>query len=70
MKYVVDPVVKIVILIRARRLTHKQFMTLLDDCNPDHSGVPYHTTLRWLSLGKVLGPKNANSTSFGDERER
>ena len=55
MKHVVDPVVKIVNFIRARGLNHRQFITLLEDCDSDHSGVPYHTTVRWLSVGKVLG---------------
>ena len=54
MKHVVDPVVKIVNFIRARGLNHRQFITLLEDCDSDHSGVPYHTAVRWLSMGKVL----------------
>ena len=54
MKHVVDPVVKIVNLIRARGLNHRQFIKLLEDCSSDHSDVLYHTHVRWLSLGKVL----------------
>ena len=54
MKHVVDPVVKVVNFIRVRGLNHRQFITLLEDCDSDHSGVPYHTAVRWLSLGKVL----------------
>ena len=54
MKHVVDPVVKIVNFIRARSLNHRQFITLLEDCDSDHSGVPYHTAVLWLSVGKVL----------------
>ena len=54
MKHVVDPVLKIVNFIRARGLNYRQFITLLEDCDSDHSGVPYHTAVRWLSLGKVL----------------
>ena len=54
MKHVVDPVVKIVNFIRARGLNHRQFITLLEDCNSDYSDVPYHTAVRWLSMGKVL----------------
>ena len=50
----VDPVVKIVNFIRARVLNHRQFITLLEDCDLDHNGVPYHTAVRWLSVGKVL----------------
>ena len=74
MKHVVDPVVKVVDFIRVRGLNHRQFITLLEDCDSDHRGVPYHTAVRWLSVGKVLrrvwNPKNANPTIFGDERER
>ena len=54
MRHVVDPVVKIVNYIRTRGLNHRQFTKLLDDCDSDHSGVPYHTAVRWLSVGKVL----------------
>uniref|UniRef100_H2YX15 DUF4371 domain-containing protein n=1 Tax=Ciona savignyi TaxID=51511 RepID=H2YX15_CIOSA len=53
-KHVVDPVVKIVNLIRARGLNHRQFITFLEDCGSDHSDVPYHTAVRWLSVGRVL----------------
>ena len=54
MRHVVDSVVKIVNFIRARGLNHRQFTKLLEDCDSDHSGVPYHTAVRWLSVGKVL----------------
>ena len=54
MRHVLDPVVKIVNFIRARGLNHRQFTKLLEDCDSDHSGVPYHTAVRWLSVGKVL----------------
>ena len=54
MKQVVDLVVKIVNFIRARGLNHRQFITLLEDCDSDHNGVPYHTAICWLSMGKVL----------------
>ena len=46
MRHVVDPVVKIVNFIRARGLNHRQFTKLLEDCDSDHSGVPYHTAVR------------------------
>ena len=54
MKHVVNPIIKMVNFIRARGLNHRQFTSLLEDSNSDHSGVPYHTPVRWLSLGKVL----------------
>ena len=53
-KHVVDPVVKIVNFIWARGLKRKEFIMLLEDCDSDHSGVLYHTAVRWLSVGKVL----------------
>ena len=52
MRHVVGPVVKIVHFIRARGLNHRQFAKLLEYCDSDHSGVPYHTAVRWLSVGK------------------
>ena len=74
MKHVVDPVVKIVNFIWARDLNHRQFITLLEDCDSDPSGVPYHTAVRLVECGEssetYLGPKNRNLTIFGDERER
>ncbi|KAK3797580.1 hypothetical protein RRG08_054608 [Elysia crispata] len=54
MRHVVDPVVKIVNFIRARGLNHRQFTKLLEDSDSHHSDVPYHTVVRWLSVGKVL----------------
>ena len=54
MRHVVDPVLKIVNIIRARGLNHRQFTKLLEDCDSDHSGVPYHTAVHWLSVGKLL----------------
>ena len=54
MKHVTDPVVKIANFIRARGLNHRQFVSLLEDIGSDHSDVLYHTSVRWLSLGKVL----------------
>ena len=53
-KHVVDPVVNIVNFIKARSLNRKQFITLLEDCDSDHSGIPYYTAVHRLSVGKVL----------------
>ena len=54
MQHVVNPVVKIVNFIRAKGLNHRQFKTLLKNSDSDHNDIPYHTAVRWLSLGKVL----------------
>ena len=40
MKDVVDPVIKIVNFIKVRGLNHRHFITLLEDCDSYHSGVP------------------------------
>lgn len=45
---------KIVNFIRARTLNHRQFVSLLEEHEPEHCDIGYHTAVRWLSLGKVL----------------
>ncbi|XP_077091357.1 general transcription factor II-I repeat domain-containing protein 2B-like [Siphateles boraxobius] len=53
--HVIDVDTKIVIFIRARALNHRQFVALLEECESEHmADIGYHTTVRWLSLGKVL----------------
>ncbi|XP_073689371.1 general transcription factor II-I repeat domain-containing protein 2B-like [Garra rufa] len=52
--HVTDVVTKIVNFIRARALNHRQFVALLEEYESQHSDIGYHTTVRWLSLGKVL----------------
>ena len=54
MKHVVDSVVKIVNFIKARGLNRKYFITLMEDCDSDHSGILYYTAVHWLSVRKVL----------------
>ncbi|XP_042238726.1 general transcription factor II-I repeat domain-containing protein 2B-like [Homarus americanus] len=54
LSHVVDTVVKVVNYIRASGLNHRQFITLLEDLESDHTDVLYHTNVRWLSLGKIL----------------
>ena len=58
MQHVVNPVVKIVYFIRAKGLNHRQFKTLFEISDSDHNDIPYHTDVRWLSLGKVLELKS------------
>ena len=50
----IDPVVRVINLIRARGLNHRQFKRLLDDMESEYSDVLYHSKVRWLSLGNVL----------------
>lgn len=52
--HVIDVVTIIVNFIRARALNHRQFITLLEEHESEHSDIGYHTSVRWLSLGKVL----------------
>lgn len=54
LKHVIDPVVSVVNIIRARALNHRQFKSLLEDMEAKYTDVIYHNSVRWLSLGKVL----------------
>jgi len=54
LKPVVDPVVGVVSILRARALNHRQFKSLLEDMEAKHTDVIYHNNVRWQSLGKVL----------------
>ncbi|XP_042337051.1 general transcription factor II-I repeat domain-containing protein 2B-like, partial [Plectropomus leopardus] len=54
MNHVIDVVTKIVNFIRARALNHRQFVTLLEEHDSEHSDIGSHTSVGWLSLGKVL----------------
>ncbi|KAK7886618.1 hypothetical protein WMY93_026239 [Mugilogobius chulae] len=54
MSHVVDVVTKTVNFIRARSLNHRQFVALLEENDTGHCDISYHSTVRWLSLGKVL----------------
>ena len=53
LNHVVNPVVKLVNLIRIRRLQHRQFITFLEETDADHQDLLYHSRVRWLSLGNV-----------------
>lgn len=53
-KHIVDPVVSVVNIIRARGLNHRQFISFLEEMDAEHSDVLYHNNVRWLSIGKVL----------------
>ncbi|XP_072296391.1 general transcription factor II-I repeat domain-containing protein 2-like [Eucyclogobius newberryi] len=52
--HVVNPVVKLVNVIRARGLQHRQFITFHEETDADHQDLLYHSRVRWLSLGKVF----------------
>jgi len=51
---VMKNVIKIVNYIRANELNHRKFKSLLEEMNSNYSDVILHTSVRWLSRGKVL----------------
>lgn len=51
---VMKTVINIVNYIRAKELNHRKFKTLLEELGSEHSDVLLHTSVRWLSRGKVL----------------
>ncbi|XP_066569411.1 general transcription factor II-I repeat domain-containing protein 2A-like [Amia ocellicauda] len=52
--HVVDTVTKVVNFIRGKALNHRQFVTLLEESESEYTDLPYHSNVRWISLGKVL----------------
>ena len=51
---VLNPVVKMVNLIRSHGLSHRQFRDMLKDTDTESKDLPYYTAVRWLSYEKVL----------------
>lgn len=52
--HVIDVVTKIINYIRGRALNHRQFVEFLREVECQIEDLPYHTEIRWLSIGKVL----------------
>ena len=50
----ITDVIKIVNLIGARALDHRQFVGLLEDEETEHGDICLHSNVRGLSFGKVL----------------
>ncbi|CAM5164836.1 unnamed protein product [Natator depressus] len=51
---VMEPVVSTVNFIRSHGLNHCQFQAFLVEIESEYHDLPYHTSVRWLSCGKVL----------------
>jgi hypothetical protein len=51
---VLEPVVSTVNYIRSHGLNHRQFRDFLKEIDAEFPDLPYHTSVRWLSCGKVL----------------
>ncbi|XP_060803031.1 general transcription factor II-I repeat domain-containing protein 2-like [Amyelois transitella] len=51
---VMKTVINIVNFIRAREFNHRRFKSLLQELGSEHNDVILHTSVRWLSRGKVL----------------
>ena len=47
-------IIRVVNLIRAKGLNHRQFKSFLEEIGLEYRDVPYHTEVRWLSRGEVL----------------
>ncbi|KAE8280213.1 General transcription factor II-I repeat domain-containing protein 2 [Larimichthys crocea] len=53
MDHIMSTVTQVVNFIKAKGLNHRQFKSFLEELGADHSDMPYHTEVRWLSRGKV-----------------
>ena len=51
---VMDPIVSTVNYIRSHGLKHRKFRDFLEQIGATHTDLPYHTSVRWFSCGKVL----------------
>ncbi|CAI9718805.1 transcription factor II-I repeat domain-containing 2-like [Octopus vulgaris] len=51
---VLDPVISTVNYIRSHGLKHRQFRDFLEEMNAEFPDLPYYTSVRWLSYGKIL----------------
>ncbi|XP_077301672.1 general transcription factor II-I repeat domain-containing protein 2-like [Arctopsyche grandis] len=52
--HVTSRVIKLVNLIRSSGLKHRQFISFLEDLDAEYTYIPFHSHIRWLSLGNVL----------------
>ncbi|XP_065662992.1 general transcription factor II-I repeat domain-containing protein 2-like [Hydra vulgaris] len=62
--YVIKRIASVVNFIRARRLNHRQFASLLNENDSEYEDLPYYTEVRWLSCHKVLKAFNHLKTEI------
>ena len=51
---ILESVVSPINFIRSRVLNHRQFHHFLQEMNSEFLDLPYHTSVTWLSCGKIL----------------
>ncbi|KAH1171522.1 hypothetical protein KIL84_007140, partial [Mauremys mutica] len=51
---VMEPIVSTVNFIHSHGLNHRQFQAFLGEIESEYHDLPYHTSVQWLSFGKVL----------------
>ena len=54
MEHAMSTITRVVNLVRAKGLNHRQFKSFLEEIGLEYRDVPYHTEVRWLGRGKVL----------------
>lgn len=63
---VLNPVVKVVNLIRSHGLNHRQFRDMLKNTDTESQDLPNYTAVRWLSCEKVLSRVFKFKKEIGD----
>ena len=70
-KNVIDPIVSLINLIRARALNHRKFRALLEDLETEYYDIIYYNSVYCAEPGQDIeasvGPQGRNSYVPGDE---
>lgn len=53
-KNVSDVIIEVVNIIKSKALNHRQFCSFLQEFKSDYIDVIYYSSVRWLSIGKML----------------
>ena len=51
MEHIMSSTTRVVNFIRAKGLNHRQLKPFLEKFDSEYRDVPYHTKMRWLSIG-------------------